>query len=129
VFVGVVGGDDHRIEQQVQLLLQEQEVRATLMMPAAVRTLSHRADGVVGGELVVLRGHQTLRLVVYDGDGGLKSLSEIPLSSGRLLTRDELVVLRTNLEDEVTALVARKKTDKKPTEARVASPGPRRAKS
>ncbi len=141
VFVGIVGGENTRVEQQVQLILQEHEVKATPLPPITLRSLAHpgrdareivrqmHVDGVVGGELVTNQGRVTLRLVVYDADGGLKSLTETSLT-GPTLARDAITVLSSNLGDEVTALtVARRIRDKKtppkpnrPNEARVAPP-------
>lgn len=142
VYVGIVGGDTNHVDQQVQLLLAEQAVKATPTPAAVVHKLATHGDGsrelvrklhvdgLVGGELVANRGHLTLRLVIYDGDGGLRSLSEIPLD-GRRLTRTELAVLNTNLADEVAALEARHAAHKpaRPSEARAPTPAVRRAKS
>ncbi len=120
VFVGVVGGDKHdRIDQQVHLLLGELDVKTMPIRASAVRKLSRHApgsreaiaslhvDGLVGGELVGDRRHRVLRMVVYDGDGRLDSLFEIPFS-GHLLSRDELATLTSSVED-VAAIVRRAK--------------------
>jgi hypothetical protein len=128
VFVGITGGGEHsRVEQQVQLILQEHDVKATPMSSAVVKSLARHdkasaelvrqmhVDGVVGGELVMGRhGRAMLRVVVYDADGSLKSLSETALS-GPTLTRDSIAVLTSNLDDEVSALEtsAQKQRDKR----------------
>jgi predicted HD phosphohydrolase len=126
VFVGIVGGDHHhRVEQQVQLMLQELDVKATPINSAAVRSLARHdrssaeivrrlhVDGAVGGELVTQHGHTMLRLVVYSADGAMKSLAETSLV-GLALPRDAIAALTSNLGDEVAALdEARRVRDKK----------------
>ncbi|MDB4957411.1 MAG: hypothetical protein JWO36_4980 [Myxococcales bacterium] len=116
VFVGIVGNNAGKVDHQVKTLLAGSHVQMTAMPAAAVATLAHHGegcgdlvrqlhvDGVVGGELIANHGHQTLRVAIYAGDGGLKSLAEIPLG-GRVLSKDELDVLRSNIEDEVLSLV------------------------
>jgi len=120
VFVGVVGGDNSdRIEQQVQVLLGELDVKTLPMRVTAVRKIARHApgsreaiaglhmDGLIGGELVGDRAHRVLRMVIYDAEGGLDSLFEIPFS-GHRLSRDELSMLQTSVED-VGELVAKGK--------------------
>ena len=60
-------------------------------------------DGVVGGALIESGGTLTLRVVIYDGDGNLKSLGETPLG-GHTMSKDELDVLGENLDDELGGL-------------------------
>ena len=126
VFVGIVGNGAGKIDHQVKGLLADEHVQAVGIPAASVAILAHHGegcgdlvrrlhvDGVVGGELVTSRGHQTLRLAIYVGDGSLKSLAEIPLS-GLTLTHDELDVLRSNLDDDVVAL--EKAAPKEPSSA------------
>jgi hypothetical protein len=115
VFVGIVGNNAGKVEHQVKVLLADAHVQTAAMPAAEVATLAHHGegcgdivrrlhvDGVVGGELFSNHGHQSLRVAIYAGDGGLKSFAEIPLG-GRVLSNDELDVLRSNLEDDVLAL-------------------------
>src|SRR4029077_10236407 len=49
-----------------------------------------------------------LRVVIYDGDGNLKSLGETPLG-GRTMSKDELDVLRDTLDEELGGIVAKHK--------------------
>ncbi|HEY1547324.1 MAG TPA: hypothetical protein VGG28_05870, partial [Kofleriaceae bacterium] len=60
-------------------------------------------DGVIGGALIEAGGTLTLRVVIYDGDGNLKSLGETPLGGAKMST-DELEVLGENLDDELGGL-------------------------
>ncbi len=117
VFVGVAGGD-RRVDHQVQTLLEHQHVKAEAIAPALVHTLAHHGEGsreivqklhtagVVSGEIVESHGQFTLRIAIYNGDGGMRSYSESPVA-GRVLTKGELDVLGSNLEDDVTAMVAK----------------------
>src|SRR5438034_8372347 len=89
VFVGIGGADASRVDHQMQSLLhKDARVDTAKVSAAALRTLARHgdgcraivrglhADGVVGGELLDSHGQVTLRVVVYDGDGGLKDLVE-----------------------------------------------------
>jgi len=115
-FVGVTGHDTRAIDRQIVAALPaEAHVQAMKIPAAAVHTLARHGDGsreivkklhvdgVVGGELIPAKRGATLRLVIYDGDGSLKSLNELPLA-GHALGKDELDVVRSNLADDVTAL-------------------------
>jgi hypothetical protein len=116
VFVGIIGNSPKTVDLQVKVMLRDDaNVAPASLAAAAVAKLTHHADGsaqivkrmhvdgVVGGELIASQGHRTLRVVIYDGAGSLKSLSEVPIS-GRVLSNDELEVLRSNIEDEVITL-------------------------
>jgi hypothetical protein len=60
-------------------------------------------DGVIAGELIDHRGTLTLRLIVYAGDGGMRSLNEITLKDRRL-GLDDFAVIRQNLSEEAASL-------------------------
>ena len=60
-------------------------------------------DGVIGFELVTGHGTPTLRVVIYDSEGGLKTYSEMPLPATHL-DKDDLDALRSNIADDVGAL-------------------------
>ncbi len=117
VFVGVAGGD-HRVEHQVKTLLEHQHVKAEAIDQTLVHTLAHHGEGsreivqklhtggVVSGEIVESHGQFTLRIAIYNGDGGMRSYSETPVA-GRTLNKTELEALGSNLEDDVTAMVAK----------------------
>ena len=115
VFAGIAGNQDHRVDQQVRSLAEHVHIRAAKLSAGDVQVLGHHGegasavvkklhvDGVIAGEYVVVNGHASVRVVIYSGTGGLRSLSEIPLS-GRTLAADDLESLRANLEDEVIAM-------------------------
>ncbi len=131
VFVGIAGPDSARVDQQVRLLLQEQEVELGHLDPRRVRAIAKHdetsralvramhVDGVVGGELVPDHGHHTLRVVVYSGEGAMKSLFEVPVS-GRQLSRDEVAMLQANLADDIASLV-----HAAPPPAKIVAPPPK----
>ena len=116
VFVGITGGNAGKVDQQVQSVVSTAHVERTTVPTATVRTLARHGegsrelvsqlhvDGVIGGELVVDHGQLSLHLVIYDGQGAMKSYNEISIA-GRTLTKDELAVLRDNIVDEVANLV------------------------
>jgi hypothetical protein len=134
IFVGVVGDPTTKVDHQVEAVVRDAHVERAPMAAATVRTLVRHGDGtrdivrrlhvdgVVGGELVNDHGHLALRLVIYAADGGLKSFSEVPLG-GKTLSSDELEVLRSNLGDEIEALIAVAPTPT-PTPAPTPAPTP-----
>ena len=119
VFAGLVGGGhkpaDRAVAQQVKTLVHELHVKPIAMPASAVRTLTHHGDatravvrrlhanGVLGCEIVTGHGTPTLRVVIYTGDGGLKTYTEVSIGSHGL-SSDDLEVLRSNLSDDVTSL-------------------------
>ncbi len=118
VFVGVVGGDkDDRVAQQVQMLLQEQDVKTLALAAPTVRKLARHAegsrelvaalhaDGLVGGELAGDARHRILRIAIYGAEGSLDTLFEIPFE-GHRLSRDQVTTLGENFDD-VRALVTK----------------------
>jgi hypothetical protein len=115
VFAGIAGQPGHRVEQQLRALATQLHVQSEKIPAAALAIVGHHgegarelvahlhADGVIAGEYIANGGHAIVRLVIYSGDGGLRSLSEIPLTA-RALAADDLESLRANLADEVSAL-------------------------
>jgi hypothetical protein len=115
VFAGILGGGDSGVDKQVRAVVRDLHVEQIAVTPATLRTLTHHSDGtrelvkklhvhgVIGFEVVTGHGSPTLRLVVYDADGGLKTFTELSLGAHGL-GADDLDVLRSNLQDDVTAL-------------------------
>jgi hypothetical protein len=116
VFVGLAGPKVNKAEHQIAAVLHDEaRVDATHVPPRELRSLvrhdadsrdvvrSLHVDGVIAGEVTAGRRHRSLSLVVYDGDGRLKSLVQIPFSAATLSDR-ELDVLRSNIIDTATAL-------------------------
>lgn len=111
VFAGLLGGKGN-VNAQLTRVLRELHVEVKPLPAAKLRTLTRHtaatrtvvralhADGVIACEIV---HRKTLRLVIYEGDGSLKTFTELPLSR-RGLGADELAVLRENLRSEVIAL-------------------------
>jgi hypothetical protein len=117
VFVGIGGSDAAKVDHQMQSLLhKDARVESVKVSPQQLHTLVHHGDGaraivrglhaegVVGGELIADHGQLTLRVVVYDGDGGMKDLVETPLTA-RQLARADIESLRSNLMPDVVELV------------------------
>ena len=117
VFVGVVGGKTDKVDHQVQTIVETEHVVRVKVPAATARTLARHGegsrelvaklhtDGVISGELVVDHGNLSLHLVIYGGDGAMKSYNEMSLAS-LSLSRDELEALRSNVADEVGNLIA-----------------------
>ena len=116
VFVGLAGPKVTKAEQQIAAVLHDEaRVDATHVPPRELRALvrhdgdsrdvvrSLHVDGVIAGEVTAGRRHRSLSLVVYDGDGRLKSLVQIPFSAATLSDR-ELDVLRSNIIDTAATL-------------------------
>lgn len=118
IFVGLVGTDPGHIDRQ--LLAAENRLKVKKVAAGAVRALAANddasaevarrlnADGVVVGELVGQGKTRALRLVIYSGSGAMTSMTELPLGIRRTLNRDDITVLKSNLGDEVTSLLAAK---------------------
>ena len=119
VFAGMIGGGNHTVnravEHQVVSIVHELHVKPVAMPASKLRTLTHHGDatralvrhlhasGVIGCEVVGGHGSATLRLVIYDGDGGLKTFTEVAVGPHGL-SKDDLDVLRSNMEDDVASL-------------------------
>ncbi len=116
VFAGIAGNSDHRVDKQLRALAADLHVAPAKVSAGDLAIIGHHgegaraviqrmhADGVITGEYIVAGGHATVRLIVYGGDGGLRSLSEMPLAA-RVLGADELQSVRDNLADEVAAMM------------------------
>ena len=119
VFAGLLGGGhkpvDRAVAHQVQAIVHELHVKPVALAASKLRTLTHHGDGtknlvrrlhasgVIGFEIVNGHGSPTLRLVIYDADGGLKTYTEVSLGAHGL-SKDDLEVLRSNMEDDVSSL-------------------------
>lgn len=131
VFAGILGGkpDADRIGKEVAAAIRERAELTAVSLPAKdLRALTHHSsgsreivaklevDGLIAGELIASDGTVTLRLVVYTGEGGMRSLTEIPLRNGTL-GLDDLSIIRTNLSDEAVALGKAARRPAKPAPA------------
>ncbi|HEY1812275.1 MAG TPA: hypothetical protein VGG74_07945 [Kofleriaceae bacterium] len=128
VFVGLAGKHPATIEHQLRPVLVHAHVAARTIAARELGDLARHGDGsrdivqqlhvdgVVSGALIESGGSLTLRLVIYDGDGNLKSLGETPLG-GSTMSKDELEVLGENLDDELGGLVAKHKPAPAPAPA------------
>jgi hypothetical protein len=115
VFAGILGGGDSGVDKQVKAVVRDLHIKPIAVPAGTLRTLTHHregtrelvkklhAQGVIGFEVVTGHGTPTLRLVVYDADGGLKTYTELSLGA-RGLAADDLDVLRSNLQDDVVSL-------------------------
>jgi hypothetical protein len=116
VFAGILNGGHTGVDRQIKPILHDLHVRPIVMPASTLRTLTHHgdgtrelvrklhADGVIGLEVVTGHGSPTLRLVIYDGNGGLKTYTEVAMTA-RGLGTDDLDVLRENISDDVSSLV------------------------
>lgn len=115
VYIGISGPNPGKLDAQLASVVQQAHVERRVIPAATLRTIgsrgegSHEAierlhvDGVICGELVEAGGHLNLHLMVYAGDGRMKSYSETPLVA-RVLSKDELETLRENLDGEIASL-------------------------
>ena len=115
VFVGLAGKHPEKIERQMQPVLAHAHVAKRVMAARDLASLARHTDGsrdvvqslhvdgVVGGALIETGGTLTLRVVIYDGEGNLKSLGETPLG-GHTMSKDELEVLGDNLGEELGSI-------------------------
>ncbi len=115
VFAGIAGQSDHRVERQLHSIASDLHVATARLTATELATIGHHgegaraivarlhASGVIAGEYVMTNGHAMVRLFIYNGDGGMRSLSEMPLS-GAILGPDDLATIRANLTDEIAAL-------------------------
>jgi hypothetical protein len=111
VFAGLVGGNND-VDGQLHKVLASLHVKSVSVPSSSVQTLTHHssattgvvkslhADGVIACEVV--KGN-TLRVVIYDGDGRLKTFSEVPLA-GKKLEKSQLESLRSNLADDLASM-------------------------
>jgi len=125
VFVGIAGNHHETVERQLAPVLEKAGV-TELVIPTpdlgqiarhteASKDIVKRlhVDGVIGGALITAGGQKTFRIVIYDGQGNMRSLDETPLA-GKKLTGGDLEVLAINLGDEVGDLGKGKKTPSGP---------------
>jgi hypothetical protein len=115
VFVGVAGKHPEQVQHQLEPVLAHAHVAPRTVAKAELASLARHSDdskaiiqnlhvdGVIGGALIESGGSLMLRVVIYDGEGNLKSLGETPLG-GAKMSKDELDVLGENLDDELGGL-------------------------
>src|SRR5262249_40750206 len=115
VFVGIAGKHATTVEHQLEPVLAHVHAQHHAIGPRDLGVLARHGDtsadivramhvdGVVAGALIESGGSVTLRMVVYDGAGALKSLGETPLAR-RKLSKDELDVIGENVSDELSSL-------------------------
>ena len=115
VFAGIAGQHDHRVDRQLRALTAELHVASATLSATELATIGHHgdgargivarlhADGVIAGEYVTSGGHASVRIFIYGGDGGMRSMLETPLA-GSALSSDDLAGIRANLADEVGEL-------------------------
>jgi len=115
VFVGVAGKNHEPVERQLGPVFEKAGVTEMVLPDADLAQIARHneasrevvrnlhVDGVIGGAMIVANGQQTFRLVIYDGDGKMRSLDETPVA-GKKLTSGDLEVLAINLVDEVGEL-------------------------
>jgi hypothetical protein len=115
VFVGIAGNHHEVVEHQLAPVLEKAGVNELVIPDGDVGTLARHndqsraivralhVDGVIGGALVKANGVLNFRLVIFDGDGNLKSLGETPLTKNKL-SKDDLEVFGMNLDEELSGL-------------------------
>jgi len=120
VFVGIAGTHHDTVERQLAPVFEKAGVTELVIpMPDLGQIARHtdaskeivkrlHVDGVIGGALITAGGQKTFRIVIYDGQGNMRSLDETPLA-GKKLTSGDLEVLAINLADEVGDLGKGKK--------------------
>ncbi|HUJ59180.1 MAG TPA: hypothetical protein VLX92_11830 [Kofleriaceae bacterium] len=133
VFAGILNGG-HDIDKQVKPIMADLHVKPIAVPAQTLRALAHHDDatadvvrglhvsGVIAFELAKEKGARTLKLVVYRGDGGLETYSELWLGPHGL-SKDDVDVLRANLADEVTSMAGAQAPDPEP-ERVAAAPAP-----
>jgi len=136
VFAGILNGGHSGLDRQLKPILHDLHVQAVAVPAATLRALTHHSDatravvrklhvdGVIGLEVVTGHGAPSLHLVIYDGNGGLKTYSELALTANGALAADDLDVLRQNLSDDVTSLGGDAAPSSDPVEP---APAPKRA--
>jgi len=120
VFVGIAGNHHEVVEKQLAPVFEKAGVQELVIpMPDLGQLARHtdaskdivkklHVDGVISGALITAGGQKTFRIVIYDGNGNMRSLDETPLA-GKKLTGGDLEVLAINLTDEVGDLGKGKK--------------------
>jgi hypothetical protein len=115
VFVGIAGGGHGKVDHQVKAVVKGLHVQSKALPDAALRTLTRHkegtkdivrklhVDGVVSAEIV---GGHDIRLVIYDGNGELKTFQEFSLTGGALAA-DDLGTFKDSVEGDVVALRGR----------------------
>ncbi|HEX5062253.1 MAG TPA: hypothetical protein VFV99_22940 [Kofleriaceae bacterium] len=114
IFAGLLGGHGD-IDKQVTKVFRDLHVKAVKLPAASLQKLTHHgeatrdlvrslnADGVIACEVVKGESGSTLRIVIYEHDGRLKTFSEVPLTA-KGLSRDSLDVLRSNVGDDIASM-------------------------
>lgn len=136
VFAGIAGQSDHRVERQLHGIASDLHVATARLTATELATIGHHgegaraivarlhASGVIAGEYVMTNGHAMVRLFIYNGDGGMRSLAEMPLT-GEVLAPDDLATIRANLADDVAAMTpASPPAEPAPAPAPPAPPAP-----
>ncbi|HEY5951414.1 MAG TPA: hypothetical protein VIV40_38235 [Kofleriaceae bacterium] len=133
IFAGLIGGNGD-VDSQLKTMLQKLHVKPVSMPVSKLQLLTHHGDatralvkslhvdGVIACEIVKGHGAASLRIVIYEGDGKLKTFSEVPLT-GKKLGRSDLEVLSSNLADDVTDMRG-SEPDAEPAEVAAAEPEP-----
>ncbi len=140
VFVGVAGHHHEAVEHQLSPVLDRAGVvEMAIPAPDLAQIARHseasreiikklHVEGVIGGALIKAHGQETFRVVVYDGNGNMRSLGETPLSGRRSkLTSGDFEVLGINLTDEVGELSHGRNTERPQTMAKAPAPSRRSA--
>ncbi len=112
VFVGVAGGGHSKVDHQVRNIVKGLHVQSKALPDGTLRTLTRHkegtkeivrklhVEGVVSAEVV---GGHDIRLVIYDGNGELKTFQEFSLTGGALAA-DDLGTFKDSVEGDVVAL-------------------------
>lgn len=138
VFVGVAGKNHEQVERQLTPVFEKAGITEMVLPDADLAQIARHneasrevvrnlhVDGVIGGAMIAANGQLTFRLVIYDGDGKMRSLDETPIA-GKKLTSGDLEVLAINLTDEVGELAhrGRKADDRSEAIATAAAAPPR----
>jgi hypothetical protein len=145
VFVGMAGNHHEGVERQLAPVLDHAGVdELVLPSPDLAAIVRHsdtsrevvkklHVDGVIGAALITSNGEESFRLVIYDGNGNMRSLGETPLTKHKL-TPDDLDVLGINLGEEISSLkptprnsVIAARPTPAPVPAPIPAPAPTRA--
>jgi hypothetical protein len=115
VFAGIVGGNGAPLDKQIKSVVHDAHVKPITMAADDVRKLTRHGDGtrdiitrlhvdgVIAFEIVTGHGDPSLRLVIYKGDGSIKTFSDTPIE-GRTLGKDDVASLRESIADDVATL-------------------------
>jgi hypothetical protein len=135
VFVGIAGNHTEVVDHQLAPVFEKAGVTELAIPTGDLGVIARHSeasrevvkrlhvDGVIGGALIAAGGKTSFRLVIYDGEGNLKSLGETPLVKKKL-SKDDLEVLGMNLEDEIGGLTKHHKPDPAPMPAPIVAEKP-----